>query len=185
MKDLKTKQYSEIIQKMKEKFGYKNEWVVPRLDKIVVNTGIGRLSQQPNFEDKILPELIKGLSLITGQKPAIQKAKKSIAGFKIRSGQAIGLKVTLRRRKMYDFLDKLIKVIFPRVRDFRGIDSKSIDTSGNLSIGLKEQMVFPEINPETSKIDFGLEISIVSNAKNREEAMELYKLLGIPLKAKP
>lgn len=155
-----------------------------KLEKIVVNVGIGKLSQQPNFEDKILPEVIKELSLITGQKPFICRAKKSIAGFKVRAGQIVGLKVTLRRHRMEDFLSKLINIVLPRVRDFRGINLKSIDSKGNLTIGIKEHTVFPEINPETSKVDFGLEISIVSNAKNREEAIELFRRIGIPLKLK-
>jgi len=161
---------------------YKNELAIPRMEKIAMNVGVGRLSQQPNFEDKILPEISKNLSLITGQKPAVCRAKKSISGFKIRAGQIVGLKTTLRRHRMTDFLNKLIKVIFPRVRDFRGLDLKSIDKKGNLTVGLKEQTVFPEINPETSKIDFGMEISIVSNAKTRSEAIKLYRNLGIPLK---
>lgn len=172
----------EIIEKMKKKFGYKNDLATPKLEKIVINSGIGRLSQQSNFEEKILPEIIKEMSLITAQKPATTTAKQSIAGFKTRAGQIVGLKATLRRKKMYDFLERLIKITFPRVRDFRGIDLKNIDNKGNLTIGLKEQMVFPEINPETSKIDFGLEITIVSNVKKREEAIELYRQLGLPLK---
>jgi len=170
------------VKKIKEELGYQNDLEIPKLEKIVVNVGIGRLSQQPNFEDKILPGLIQDISLISGQKPATCKAKKSIAGFKIRAGQIVGLKTTLRGRRMYDFLEKLIKVILPRGRDFRGVSLKSIDAEGNLTMGLKEHTVFPEINPEISKVDFGLEISIVSNAKNREEAIELYRLLGIPLK---
>ena len=170
------------VKKIKEELGYQNDLEIPKLEKIVVNVGIGRLSQQPNFEDKILPGLIQDISLISGQKPATCKAKKSIAGFKIRAGQIVGLKTTLRGRRMYDFLEKLIKVILPRGRDFRGVSLKSIDAEGNLTMGLKEHTVFPEINPEISKVDFGLEISFVSNAKNREEAIELYRLLGIPLK---
>jgi len=163
---------------------FKNFNKIGKLEKIVVNVGIGKLSQQPNFEDKILPEVIKELSLITGQKPFICRAKKSIAGFKVRAGQIVGLKATLRRHRMEDFLSKLINIVLPRVRDFRGINLKSIDSKGNLTIGIKEHTVFPEINPETSKVDFGLEISIVSNAKNREEAIELFKRIGIPLKLK-
>ncbi len=153
-----------------------------KIKKIVVNVGIGRLSQQPNFEEKSLPELIKELSSITGQKPAITKAKKSIAGFKVREGQAVGLKVTLRRQRMFNFLEKLNKIIFPRLRDFRGINLKNLDAKGNLNIGLREQTVFPEINPESSKINFGMEITIVSNVKDKEEAIELYRSLGVPLK---
>ncbi len=167
---------------MKQEFDYKNKLAIPKIEKIVINVGVGRLSQQPNFEEKILPELVKDLSSITGQKPAICKAKKSISGFKLRAGQVVGLKTTLRNKMMSAFLEKLVKVIFPRVRDFRGLDTKAIDERGNLTIGLKENAVFPEINPEISKIDFGLEISIVSNAKNKEEAIKLYRILGIPLK---
>lgn len=170
------------IEKMKKIFGYKNDLAVPRLDKVVINVGVGRLSQQPNFEEKILPELVKGIAAISGQKPVPTRAKKSIAGFKTRSGQVVGLKVSIRRKRMEDFVNKLIRVVFPRLRDFRGLDQSAVDKSGNLNIGLRDYTVFPEINPEEAKIDFGLEISIVSTAKNREEAIELYKILGIPLK---
>lgn len=176
---------SDITKNMKhEALIKKNKGIlkIPKIEKMVVNVGIGRLSQQPNFEDKVLPELTKEIALITGQKPAVTKAKKSISGFKVREGQAVGLKVTLRHRRMSDFLERLIKIVLPRLRDFRGIDLKSVDSGGNLTIGLREQMVFPEINPEISKVDFGLEISIVSNAKNKEEAVELYRKIGIPLK---
>ncbi|NCO15381.1 50S ribosomal protein L5 [Candidatus Wolfebacteria bacterium CG18_big_fil_WC_8_21_14_2_50_39_7] len=164
---------------MKHEALMKNKKVI---EKIVINVGVGRLSQQPNFEDKVLPELMKEMALIAGQKPAITKAKKSISGFKVREGQTVGLKVTLRYQRMSDFLERLIKIVFPRLRDFRGIDLKNIDSNGNLTVGLREQTVFPEINPEISKVDFGLEISIVSNAKNKEEAVALYRSLGIPLK---
>ena len=182
MTNLFQKYHKEIIPDMKEKFGYKNSLMVPRLEKIVVNVGVGRLSQQSNFEEKILPEIIKDLSIITGQKPASAKAKKSIAGFKIRAGQTVGLKTTLRSKRMYDFLERLNSVAFPRVKDFRGINLKNVDNNGNLTVGFKEHVIFPEINVEASKIDFGLEISIVSNAKKREEAIELYRQLGLPLK---
>ena len=182
MTNSKEKYYKEVIPKMKEVFGYKNNLAVPKIIKIVINTGVGRMSQQPNFQDKILPELIKELSLITGQKPKSTAAKKSIAGFKIRQGQIVGLAAVLRRGRMYDFLDRMIKIVLPRLKDFRGIDLKNIDKKGNLSIGLREHLVFPEINQETSKFYFGLEITIVSNAKKRDEAIELYRLMGIPLK---
>lgn len=180
---LKQKYQKEAVPTMKEKLGRTNNMAVPRIEKIVVNNGIGRLSQQPNFEEKILPEIMKEIALITGQKPIVSRAKKSIAGFKIREGQIVGLKTTLRGGRMFDFLDKLIRIVLPRLRDFRGIDLKNIDANGNLNIGLKEQAVFPEINPETIKFDFGLEISVaVANVKKREEAIELYRLLGVPLK---
>ncbi len=180
--NLKEKYTKETVLKMKEKFGYKNDLAVPKLEKIVINASIGRLSQQAGFEDKILPELMKNMAIISGQKPAITASKKSIAGFKVREGQTVGLKITLRRRRMYDFLERLIKIVLPRVKDFKGIDLKNIDRNGNLNTGLREQAVFPEIIPENLKVDFGLEISIVSNAQSRDEAIELYRLLGIPLK---
>lgn len=153
------------------------------LEKIVVNIGIGRLSTMPNFEDKLLPEIMKEVALITGQKASERTAKKSIAGFKLRAGTAVGLKVTLRGKRMADFLNKFINAVLPRVRDFRGIDLKSVDKNGNLSVGIKEHWVFPEIIQETSKANFGLEVTIVPRfAKNKEEAIKLYRGLGIPLK---
>jgi len=180
--NLREKYQKEVIPKMKEVFDFRNNLMVPRIEKIVVNIGVGRLSQQANFNDKILPEVINAISVITGQKPSETAAKKSIASFKIRAGQTVGIKVTLRGVRMYDFLDRLIKIVFPRVRDFRGIDLKNVDHGGGLSVGLKEHLVFPEISPESSRVDFGLQVVIVSNAKEREEAIELYKLLGIPFK---
>jgi large subunit ribosomal protein L5 len=153
-----------------------------KIQKIVVNVGLGRMSQQQHFEDKVLPDIINELALITGQKPAPRKAKKSIAGFKLREGQIVGVKSTLRRGRMVDFLEKLIRVVFPRVRDFQGISLENIDSRGNLSVGLKDCAVFPEINSDILKIDFGLEISIVPNIRSREEAIEFYRAIGMPLK---
>ena len=155
-----------------------------KLDKIVINVGIGRLSQQPNFEEKILTEVANELALITGQKPAVTRAKKSIAGFRTRAGQIVGLKVTLRKKRMFDFLERLSKIVLPRLRDFRGIKLSNIDAGGNLTIGMKEQVVFPEINPEISKINFGMEITIVSNVRDHDKAVELYRALNVPLKKK-
>ena len=152
------------------------------LEKIVINSGIGRLSTAPNFEEKVLPELMKELSAITGQKPAPRAAKKSISGFKLREGGVVGLKVTLRGKRMASFLNKLNSVVLPRLRDFRGLHLKSVDKNGNLSIGLREQIVFPEIAPEDSKVNFGVQITVVPKNKNRVEAIELYRGLGIPLK---
>jgi len=122
------------------------------------------------------------MALITGQKPSRTIARKSIAGFKLREGQIVGLKVTLRHARMHDFLNRLIGIVLPRVRDFGGIDPKNIDANGNLSLGLRDVSVFPEVNPETSKVDFGLEVSIVSTTKNRNDAIEFYRSLGIPFK---
>ncbi len=153
------------------------------IDKVVVNVGIGRLASQPNFQDKILPEIAKEVSLITGQKPSERPAKKSIAGFKLRTGTVVGLKTTLRGKRMQSFLEKVARIVLPRVRDFRGIDANAIDKDGNLSIGLKEQVVFSEITPETSKVNYGMQITVVPKiAKNEEEAVELYRKIGIPFK---
>ncbi|OGY62803.1 MAG: 50S ribosomal protein L5 [Candidatus Harrisonbacteria bacterium RIFCSPHIGHO2_01_FULL_44_13] len=156
---------------------------IAKIEKIVVNTGIGRLSTQPNFQEKTLPELIKEIAALTGQKPAVCVAKKSIAGFKLRKGTPVGLKTTLRGNRMRYFFEKVIKVVLPRLRDFRGIDLKSVDKGGNLNIGIKEHQVFPEISPEVSNVSFGVEITIVPRQTgNREEAIALYRELGVPLK---
>lgn len=155
-----------------------------RLEKIIVSTGVGKLRQVPQFEEKVLPEIIKDLSLITGQRPMIARAKKSVAGFKVRKGEMVGLKVTLRRKKMYDFLGRLIGFVLPRIRDFRGIDPKKIDAQGNLTIGIKEHIVFPEINPDEVKTDFGLEVTLVSSVKSPKEGLDFYKELGVPMKVK-
>ncbi|OGM91611.1 50S ribosomal protein L5 [Candidatus Wolfebacteria bacterium RIFCSPLOWO2_01_FULL_45_19] len=153
-----------------------------KLEKIVVNVGVGRLSQAPNFSDKILPEIDKELALITGQKPSPRGAKQSIAGFKIRAGNVVGLKVTLRGKRMRDFLSRLVNIALPRVRDFRGVDLKNVDKSGNLSIGFREHSVFPEINLETSRVNFGLEVTLVPKIRIREKAIEAYRQLGVPFK---
>lgn len=152
------------------------------LEKIVVSVGLGRARTSAQFEDKMLPEISKDLELITGQKPAIRRAKKSIAGFKVREGDIVGLTATLRGGHMKDFLSKLTGVVLPRIRDFRGLDLKNIDSSGNLTIGLKEHVIFPEINQDVSHVAFGLEVTLVSSSKNREEDEEFYRSLGIPFK---
>ena len=151
------------------------------LKKIVVSTTVGRLRQRPGFADKILPAISNDLAVITGQKPAPRQARKSIAGFKIREGDIVGLKVTLRGKRMKDFLKRFVEVVLPRVRDFRGIDPKAIDAQGNLTIGIKEHIVFPEVAPDEVKIDFGLEITLVSDTKSKEESYKLFKSLGVPL----
>jgi len=154
------------------------------LEKVVVNVGVGRLSSQPNFEDKILPEITKELSLITGQKAATRPATQSIAGFKTRAGTIVGLKTTLRGNRLQEFLKKLIHVVLPRVRDFRGIKTSAVDAGGNLTIGIKEHLVFPEISPELSKVNFGMEVTIVPKISSPEKSFELYKSLGIPFSKK-
>ena len=153
-----------------------------KFKKVVVNVGVGRLSSMPNFEEKILPELIKAVGLITGQKPAPCEAKKSIAGFKLRAGTIVGLKATLRGKRMKDFLERLVNIVLPRVRDFRGIDPKSMDNIGNLTIGFKDYSVFPEVILDISRVNFGLEVTIVPKIQTKEKAVELYKTLGIPFK---
>lgn len=160
----------------------KRELIKKSFEKIVVNTGVGRLSQMPQFEEKILPEVTKELGLITGQKPQIRRARESISGFKIRKNQIVGLRVILRRDRMADFLERLVHAVLPRVRDFRGIDPAKIDKSGSLNIGVREQVVFPEIVPEESRVNFGVQITVVPRKKQRDEALPLYKEVGVPLK---
>lgn len=153
------------------------------LEKIVVNAGIGRLATgNAHFEEKILPEAVTEFKTITGQQPALRRARASIAGFKLRQGMVIGMSATLRGKRMRDFLERLNAIVFPRVRDFRGIDPKAIDSSGNLTIGIKEHTSFPEIIPENSKVDFGLEVTIVPKIRRRDGAADLYASFGIPLK---
>lgn len=157
-----------------------NKDVFAQIEKVVVNAGIGRLSQTANFSDKVLPEAIADFSVITGQRPMLCSAKKSIAGFKIREGNIVGLKTTLRRKRMKDFLTKVVNVVLPRVRDFRGIPMKSVDERGNLTIGIKEHIVFPEVDLETVKVNFGVEVTVVPKERKRASAMELFKAIGIP-----
>lgn len=152
------------------------------LDKIVVNIGVGKLRNLQNFDEKILPEIMKEAALITGQKGSVRPARKAIASFKTRVGDIVGLQITLRGKRMNDFLTRINNIVFPRVRDFRGVDLKNIDPNGNLNIGFKEQFVFPEINIEKSKINFGLQVTLVPYIKNRIKAIELYRGLGVPLK---
>lgn len=156
----------------------------PQLEKIVIATGVGRLRQQAQFEEKILPEMAKELALISGQRPASRGAKKSIAGFKIREGDVVGLMVTLRGKKMRDFLERLTKIVLPRVRDFRGINPRAIDKQGNLTLGFREHTVFPEISTDEAHHDFGLEVTLVAKVRNADEGYALYKSLGVPLKDK-
>ena len=167
----------EVAPKMMAHFDWKNPMRVPRIVKVVVNTGVGRIK-----DEKQLQEIVKMLTLITGQKPSWRSAKKAISSFKTRIGQLIGYAVTLRGKRMYDFLERLINIALPRERDFRGLDSKSFDKFGNLTIGIKEHIVFPEIIGEDYKFLFGLEVTVVTNAKKREEGIELLKSLGFPIK---
>jgi len=181
---LKEKYQQEVVPQMIEKFGYKNKMAVPKIEKVVINTGFGRLVSGKTSEEqkKIQESILEDMALIAGQRPVFKAAKKSVSGFKVRKGMIIAATVTLRRKKMYDFIERLINIVLPRIRDFRGIEKKSFDNNGNLTIGIKEHFVFPEISPEKSKQIFGLEITIVTNAKSREEGIELLKLIGFPIK---
>jgi len=180
MNRLKEKFKKEITPALMKKFGYKNIHQVPAIDKISVNMGVGEATQNK----ATLDNAVKDMTLITGRKPVITIAKKSISNFKLRAGNPIGCKVTLRDEAMYEFLDKLIAVVIPRIRDFKGINAKAFDGRGNYSLGLKEQIVFPEI--EYDKIDKvrGMNINIVTSAKSDEEAKELLTMLGMPFAKK-
>jgi large subunit ribosomal protein L5 len=154
------------------------------LEKVVIDAGVGRLSQTPNFEEKALVQVMGDLGAMTGQKAQIRKAKKSIAGFKIRENQIVGLKITLRREKMVDFFDRLITIVLPRVRDFVGLELSNVDQNGVLNLGIREQFVFPEISPEHSPVTFPLGITVVPKVRNRVKSLEMFKHLGVPLKKK-
>lgn len=181
---LKEKYAKEVIPRIMEKFGYTNKMAVPKIEKVVINTGFGRLISGKTSEEqkKIQDNILQDLGLIAGQRPVLKKAKKSIAGFKIKEGQIIGAAVTLRGKKMFDFLERLIHITLPRLRDFQGIRISSFDKKGNLTIGIPEQIAFPEILPEKSKNIFGLEITVMTTAKARKEGIELLRLMGFPIK---
>ncbi|MEE1361475.1 MAG: 50S ribosomal protein L5 [Selenomonadaceae bacterium] len=179
MDRLQEKYVNEVVPALTEKFGYKNVMQLPKIEKIIINMSVGESVGNP----KALDSAVADLALITGQKPILTRAKKSLAAWKLRQGMPIGAKVTLRGTRMYQFLDKFMNVALPRVRDFRGISSKSFDGRGNYATGLKEQLIFPEI--EYDKIDKlrGMNIVVVTTAKTDEEARELLKLLGMPFSA--
>lgn len=178
MNSLKNQYKEEIIPELTKKYNYTTVMAVPKLEKIVVNMGVGDATTNSKLLDVAVSELEK----ITGQQPVITKAKKSIAGFKLREGQAIGCKVTLRGETMYDFLEKLIKIVLPRVRDFRGISPKAFDGRGNYTLGIKEQTIFPEIvYDEVVKVR-GMDIVFVTTAETNEEALDLLKGFGLPFK---
>ena len=173
------KEYKEkIVPSLNEKYGYKSLMAVPKLDKIVVNRGVG----DATTNSKLIDAAVEDLKIITGQKPVVTKAKKAIAGFKLREGQAIGCRVTLRGDNMYNFLDKLISITLPRVRDFRGISPKSFDGRGNYTLGLTEQLIFSEIDYDKVVKVRGMDIVFVTTAKTNEEALDLLKGFGMPFK---
>ncbi len=174
---LREKYQSEVVPKLKERFDYKNPMMIPKLEKVVINMSVGEAIQN----SKALEKAVDELTTISGQKPVITKAKKSIAAFKLREGMNIGAKVTLRGERMYVFLDKLFNVVLPRIRDFRGLNRKSFDGRGNYNLGLREQLVFPEINFDKVDKARGMDIVIVTTARNDEEATEFLTQMGLPL----
>ncbi|MBI4359292.1 MAG: 50S ribosomal protein L5 [Candidatus Nealsonbacteria bacterium] len=174
----------EAIPGLKAQLALRSRMAVPRVEKVMVNTGFGRLAAAATGDEqkKIADGVVENLTMICGQKPVLTLAKKSIASFKLRKGMPVGAKVTLRGRRMEDFLDRLVGIALPRSRDFQGISPQGVDQNGNLTIGLKEQITFPEISPENVKKLFGLEAVIVTTAKNQAEGIALFKLLGFPFK---
>jgi len=169
---------AEIVPKMMEKFGFKNAYQVPRLTKIVINVGLGEAVQ----DKKLLDVVVEETALITGQRPTETMTKKAIAGFKIRKGLPVGCKVTLRKIKMYEFLDRLVNVALPRIRDFRGLPNHSFDEAGNYSFGIQEQGIFPELDVDKIQMVHGMDISIITTAKTKKESMELLTFFGMPFK---
>jgi len=177
MTRLKKKYIQEVIPEMKKIFGYQNDLAVPKIVKVVLNIGASRALKEP----KLLDVMQENLARIVGQKPMRERARKSISSFNVREGMVVGLKTTLRGERMEEFLDKLINITLPRVRDFRGLQTKSFDGQGNLTIGFKECLVFPEIDPNKIELAHGLEVCIATTAKKREQGIKLLKLLGFPL----
>ena len=178
MSQLKQYYEKEVVTKLIETFEYKNVMQVPKLEKVVLNMGLG----EAIHNIKILDSAVEELKIISGQKPVITRAKKSIAAFKLRAGMPIGCMVTLRRKRMYDFFNRLVNVALPRVRDFRGVSGKALDRNGNYSMGIKEHIIFPEIDYDKIDRIKGLNITIVTSAKTDEEGKELLKLLGMPFR---
>ena len=170
---------AEILPKLKEKFGYRNVMQVPRLSKVVVNMGLGDAIENV----KVIETAADEIGIITGQKPVVTKARKSIANFKLREGVPIGVMVTLRRDRMYQFLDKLIAIALPRVRDFKGVSPRGFDGRGNYTLGIKEQIMFPEVNYDKIDKIRGMNITIVTTARTDEEGLELLRLMGMPFRA--
>ncbi|MDQ0418197.1 large subunit ribosomal protein L5 [Thermoactinomyces sp. DSM 45891] len=178
MARLKELYLNEVAPSLQKKFGYKSVMQLPKVEKVVINMGVGEAVQN----SKVLDNAVEDLTLIAGQKPVITKAKKSIAGFKLREGMPIGVKVTLRGERMYHFLDRLVNVALPRVRDFRGVSAKSFDGRGNYTLGLKEQLIFPEISYDKVDKVRGMDVVIVTTAKSDEEARELLTAMGMPFR---
>ena len=179
MARLLEKYQTQVVPQLTKKFNYKNKLSLPKLQKIVVNMGVGRAVDNK----KLIEEATKHLTIITGQKPLVTVAKKAISGFKLRKGQAIGCKVTLRGKRMFEFLDRLISIVLPRIRDFRGISQKAFDGRGNYTLGLTEQIVFPEISIDSVEFVQGMDITMVISGNSNEQSCELLKLLGMPFRS--
>lgn len=181
---IKEKYQKEARDEMMKKFSYGNVNAVPKIEKVVLNTGFGRIVSQKTKDEqrKFQKYIVEQLTELSSQKPVLTKAKKSIASFKLREGNVIGAKITLRGKNMYAFLDKLVNIVLPRTRDFRGIKLSALDKNGNLNIGIKEHIAFPEISPEKANYLFGIEITVVTSAKKTEECEELLRLLDFPLR---
>ncbi|HHZ19416.1 MAG TPA: 50S ribosomal protein L5 [Firmicutes bacterium] len=179
MSRLREKYNQEIIPALKSRFGYKNVMQIPKLEKIVINMGVG----EATADAKAIDAAVNDLTQIAGQQPVVTRAKKSIAAFKVRTGMPVGCKVTLRGERMYEFMDKLINLALPRIRDFRGVSPKAFDGRGNYTLGIREQLIFPEINYDKVDKIRGMDIVIVTTAKTDEEAYELLKLFGMPYRA--
>ncbi len=178
MARLLEKYRSQVVPELKRTLGTDNVLALPRLDKIVVSMGVGKALENKNYLDAAA----RDLTTITGQKPLVTRARKSVAGFKLRKGQEIGLKVTLRGRRMYEFLDRLVSIVIPRIRDFRGLSPRAFDAAGNYNMGISEQVVFPEINIDKVEFVQGMNITIGVRARDREESFELLKRLGLPFR---
>lgn len=178
MLKLKEKYAKETVAEMKKQFGFKNALQVPRIEKVVINSGIGKFAN----DNALVKEVADSLTMIAGQKTVLTDSKTSIAGFKIRKGLKIGVKATLRGQRMWDFLEKLVGAAIPRIRDFQGIKESAVDERGNLNIGIKEHMVFPEIMPENVKRTISLQVNVVTSGKKRSEGLALFKFLKFPIK---
>ncbi len=178
MARLKERYREEVAPALRDRFEYKNVMQIPRLEKIVVNMGVGEAAQNSRALDGAMDDLAK----ITGQKPQLRRARKSVAGFKIREGMPVGARVTLRGQRMWEFLDRLISIALPRVRDFRGINPRSFDGRGNFALGIREQLIFPEISYDAVDATRGLDVAVVTTAGTDEEARELLRLLGMPFR---
>ncbi len=177
MVKLNEKYNTEVIAEMKKRFNLSNNLEVPKIEKVIVNIGIGKFLKDP----AVVTDIFNSLKAITGQKPVMTKSKKSIAGFKTREGLEIGIKITLRGKRKWDFLEKLVGASIPRIRDFHGIKTKAVDENGNLNLGIKEHLIFPEISPEQVKTLFGLQVNVATNAQNKEKGLALFRFLGFPI----